>query len=61
MRYMCLACGHFFDSETPYVVGTSKCPVCRDTYFVDNVLPDVPPPVDDLKAWQTNRLEELGL
>jgi len=58
---MCLACGHFFDSDVPYITGESKCPNCGDTFFVDNVHPDTPPDVGDLKAWQLRKLERLGL
>uniref|UniRef100_A0A6H1ZKP8 Uncharacterized protein n=1 Tax=viral metagenome TaxID=1070528 RepID=A0A6H1ZKP8_9ZZZZ len=61
MKYMCLACGHFFESETKCVCGESKCPECRDTFFCDNIIPEIPPDIPDLEAWQIERLEELGL
>ena len=61
MNYMCLSRGDFFEGEPGLQVGKDKCPVCHSTFFVDNVIPDVPPFIEDIKAWQEKRLEELGI
>lgn len=60
-RYMCLACGVFFQGEKERTWGVDKCPNCKDIYYVDNVIEDIPPHIEDVKAWQIQRLEELGL
>lgn len=44
-RYMCLACGRFFGTEEKLVNGESNCPYCKDMYFVDNCVENVPPPM----------------
>ena len=62
MRYMCLSCGHFYEDEPGRVCAEhDQCPECKGTYFVDNVIDDVPPQIDNLEEWQNQRLEELGL
>ena len=61
MRYMCLVCGQFFESEVPYITGKFHCPYCEDMYFCDNILPDIPPSIENLKAWQINKLKEMGI
>lgn len=60
MRYMCLSCGQFFEGESR-TFGVDKCPYCKDAYYVDNCLPDIPPSIDDLRVWQLTRLEELKI
>lgn len=61
-RFMCLSCGHFFEAERPRTVGKDQCPLCGDTFFCDNILPDVPPDLpEELKAWQSNMLRTLGI
>lgn len=44
-RYMCLACGRFWGVEEKLVNGKSFCPYCKDRYFVDNCVENVPPPM----------------
>jgi len=57
MRYMCLACGHFFYSDSTPL----SCEYCKDAFLTDNIFPDIPPPISNLQEWQDMRLKEIGL
>ena len=61
-NYMCLSCGHFYKGESGRQCAQyDQCPKCKGTYFVDNVIEDIPPVLSDEKEWQIQRLEKLGL
>lgn len=47
MKFMCLNCGRFFIMENKLVMFETICPYCKDSYFVDNVIPDVPPDITE--------------
>lgn len=45
MKFMCLNCGRYFTMEHPVVSFQTICPYCKDSYFVDNVVPEIPPDI----------------
>ena len=62
MRYMCLSCGCFYIAEVGRnCAGTDQCPKCKDTFFVDNCIENVPPILEDERKWQEERLTQLGI
>jgi DNA-directed RNA polymerase subunit RPC12/RpoP len=46
-RYVCLSCGRFWRTDHEMKPGESYCPYCGDRYYCDNVIADVPPPIND--------------
>jgi DNA-directed RNA polymerase subunit RPC12/RpoP len=47
MKLMCLNCGRYFSMEYPIVSFQTVCPYCKDSYFVDNVVPGIPPDISE--------------
>jgi len=43
MRWECISCSGFFTIESDD--RPKYCPYCKDQYFCDNILPDIPPPI----------------
>ncbi len=45
MRWMCLGCGRFWETEEALVHSENFCPYCRDIYWTDNIVKGIPIPL----------------
>ena len=45
MRWMCLGCGRFWETEELLIHSEAYCPYCRDIYWIDNIVKGVPIPL----------------